>query len=407
MLHLLFGDTVLAVSTVLAAYMGGLALGSFWSGRVVDRRARVLPLYALLEVGIAGSAVLLPVVLDMLQPLYVWTYRQLHEQFWLFTAARVALAFALLCVPTTLMGATLPVLSRYVVRSTATLGWKVGTLYALNTGGAVVGCFAAGYVLLGRYGLTRTVWIGAALNLAIALVVWVGRRWEPAVAGTTADHPRAAAGEPGVGAAGAPALDHGTVRVVLWCFAGSGFAALSYEVVWARALTFFIGNSTYAFSAMLTTFLCGLALGSLLGARAADRRPRPAAAARRPAGGDRRLRTGEHRHPRPAVLWARRLVGRLHERLLGHAALAHVRQDLRGHPPADRRHGGSLPAGEQGRRPRALGRRARGRDRLRRQHAGRDRRLPGQRASRRFPSWACTAAWPSRRSRAWGSAACS
>src|SRR5262245_45472753 len=282
MLHLLFGDTVLAVSTVLACFMGGLALGSFWSGRVVDRRARLLPLYALLEAGIGVSAILVPVALDALTPVYVWSHRLLHDSFWLFNVVRVTLAFSLLAVPTILMGATLPVLSRYLVRNTATLGWSVGTLYALNTGGAVVGCFAAGYVLLGRYGLTRTVWIGAALNLAIALVVWVGHRWAPEAARGPMPPPapdeadRALIGyRPGTVR---PLLSAPwTVRRLLWCFALSGFPALAYEVIWTRALTFFIGNSTYAFSAMLTTFLCGLALGSLAGATWSDRGHNPLA----------------------------------------------------------------------------------------------------------------------------------
>src|SRR5215475_5752025 len=180
MLHLLFGDTVLAVSTVLASFMAGLALGSFWSGRYVDRRPRVLPLYAGLEAGIGVSAVAVPVVLQALTPLYIWLYQALHASFWLFSVVRFLLAFGLLFIPTTLMGATLPVLSRYMVRHTATLGWRVGTLYALNTGGAVLGCFLAGYVLIGRFGLSQTVWLGAALNLTIALVVWVVQRYTEA-----------------------------------------------------------------------------------------------------------------------------------------------------------------------------------------------------------------------------------
>src|SRR6266446_5460622 len=268
MLHLLFGDTVLAVSTVLASFMAGLALGSFWSGRYIDRRPRVLALYAGLEAGIGVSAVALPVVLQALTPLYVWLHQYLHASIWLFSVVRFLLAFGLLFVPTTLMGATLPVLSRYMVRHTATLGWRVGTLYGLNTAGAVLGCFLAGYVLIGRLGLAQTVWIGAALNLAIALVVWVVQRYaeeEPheseAPMSTPEDTPQAAY-----------VYDRKTVHRVLWSFALSGYTALSYEVLWTRALTFFIGNSTYAFSAMLTTFLCGLALGSFVCARLSDRR---------------------------------------------------------------------------------------------------------------------------------------
>jgi len=268
MLHLLFGDTVLAVSTVLASFMAGLAMGSFWIGRYIDRRRRVLAVYAGLEAGIGLSAILFPVVLQGVTPLYVWLHQSLSSSFWLFSLARFFLAFGLLCVPTALMGATLPVLSRYLVQSSATLGWNVGVLYALNTGGAVLGCFMAGYVLIGSVGLSRTVWIGAALNFAIAHVVLVGQRWIE-----TSDARDVPSPSPGVAAPAVALYDAGTVRRVLWSFALAGCAALSYEVIWTRALTFFIGNSTYAFSAMLTTFLCGLALGSVLIARVSDRSP--------------------------------------------------------------------------------------------------------------------------------------
>lgn len=267
MLYLLFGDTVLAVSTVLASFMTGLALGSWWSGRYVDRRQRVLTLYAGLEAGIGVSALALPVALQALTPLYVWLYQHLHTAVWLFSVVRFLLAFGLLFVPTTLMGATLPVLSRYMVHNTATLGWRVGLLYALNTAGAVLGCLLAGYVLIGRLGLAQTVWLGAALNVAIALVVWVVQRY-------TAEEMQEPEAPQYLAAEAPPApyvYDRQTVRRVLWGFALSGYAALSYEVLWTRALTFFIGNSTYAFSAMLTTFLCGLALGSFVCARFSDR----------------------------------------------------------------------------------------------------------------------------------------
>src|SRR5215470_13457985 len=265
MLHLLFGDTVLAVSTVLASFMAGLALGSFWIGRYIDRRQSVLAVYALLEAGIGLSALAFPVVLQALTPLYIWLHQSLSSSVWLFSLVRFLLAFSLLCLPTALMGATLPVLSRYLVQTSDTLGRSVGVLYALNTGGAVLGCFLAGYVLIGSVGLSRTVWIGAALNFAIAFIACVGQRWIETPGARTASAP----GDP-VPVAGF-FYDDTIVRRVLWSFALAGFAALSYEVIWTRALTFFVGNSTYAFSAMLTTFLCGLALGSALVTRFSDR----------------------------------------------------------------------------------------------------------------------------------------
>jgi spermidine synthase len=266
LLNLLFGDTVLAMSTVLASFMAGLALGGFWGGRIIDRRSHVLTIYAALEVGIGLAALLLLVALKAITPLYIWLHQQLHTTFYLFSLLRFLLAFSLLLLPTTLMGATLPVLSRYVVRAHATLGRNMGLLYALNTAGAVLGCFAAGYVLIGSVGLYQTVSLGAALNLAIGLAVWGLRH--------RAGEGLPIAAEPTMSArwlTEEPVYHANVVRLVLWSFACSGFAALSYEVIWTRALVFFIGNSTYAFSAMLTTFLCGLALGSLALARVSDR----------------------------------------------------------------------------------------------------------------------------------------
>jgi spermidine synthase len=267
LLTLVFGDTVLAVSTVLAAFMAGLALGGFWGGRRIDLQRRVLPIYAGLEAGIGLTALVLPLLLQAMTPVYTWLHQHLHTTFYLFSLLRFLLAFCVLLVPTTLMGATLPVLSRYAVRTYATLGWSVGTLYALNTAGAVAGCFLAGYVLIGTLGLYQTVSIGAALNLAIALLVWLLHRY---AAPASAPAPVSVA-TPATAPQQAPVYSPEVVRLVMGSFAVAGFAALSYEVLWTRALAFFIGNSTYAFSAMLSTFLCGLALGSFLLARYSDR----------------------------------------------------------------------------------------------------------------------------------------
>src|SRR5207245_9929302 len=116
MLHLLFGDTVLAVSTVLASFMAGLAAGSFWIGRYIDRRrGRVLAVYAGLEAGIGLSALLFPVVLKELTSLYVWLYQTLSSAFCLFSLLRFLLAFSLVCVPSALTGSNLPVLACYLV----------------------------------------------------------------------------------------------------------------------------------------------------------------------------------------------------------------------------------------------------------------------------------------------------
>jgi spermidine synthase len=174
--------------------------------------------------------------------------------------ARFALAFAILLVPCTLMGATLPLLSRAVLHDSKHAARGAGLLYAVNTFGAMLGCFTAGFVLLRTIGLSRTSMVAAGLNLAVGVVAIVlGRRSTLPVAAPTP----------------APAGDPPRVAAACTVLAVSGFTALGYEVLWTRAHEQFVHNSTYAYSAMLVTFLFGIALGSAIAAPLAERSRRP------------------------------------------------------------------------------------------------------------------------------------
>jgi len=271
MLTVVFGNTVFAVSTVLAAFMTGLALGSFLFGRAVDRRGNPLRVYALLEMGIALSAVLLTALLWHINPATVWVQRALSDNALLLILARYLVSFSLLIVPSTLMGGTLPVLSKFVVEHESSLGRHVGGLYALNTLGAAAGCYAAGFLFIGRIGLNRTVAIAVFLNLCVGVLAW----WLGARAVMTEKPKRVSPAEARVGseAEGGRAA-RSLRRLVLCAMALSGFAALGYEVVWTKGLTFALGNSVYAFASMLTTFLIGLAVGSILCSWLVDRAKR-------------------------------------------------------------------------------------------------------------------------------------
>ncbi len=277
MLVTIFGNTTFAVSTVLSAYMTGLAIGSYAFGRLIDRRGgKALLIYALLQTGVAVSAVLLTMALWNVTPVLVWVQRALSESAVHLAVVRYLIVFSLLVVPTTLMGGTLPVLSKFLVERRSSLGRYVGVLYALNTLGAALGCFAAGFLLIGRLGLDLTVWSAAALNLGIGAVSWaLARRRGVATGGLSvgerAASPIGSSGLPGPeetgGGDGGPSLR----TLVLFAMAFSGFAALGYEVIWTKALIFSLGNSVYAFATMLTTFLIGLALGSLFCSWLVDR----------------------------------------------------------------------------------------------------------------------------------------
>ena len=145
MLGLVFGHTVFAITTVLAAFMAGLGLGSYLFGRIADRHPHPLRLYGLLGAGIGISVLLTPTLFSQAERIYISLHRSLGLSFFAFSLAQFLLIFVILLVPTTLMGATLPVLSRFFVHEIAALGGQIGRLYALNTLGAVLGTYAAGF----------------------------------------------------------------------------------------------------------------------------------------------------------------------------------------------------------------------------------------------------------------------
>jgi len=278
MLVVVFGTSVYAVSTVLAAFMAGLAIGSVGFGRRIDRGGNGLRTYAGLELGIGLFALAFPLILGGLEGLHTQLYRALEGSPYAFALARFVIGFLVLLVPTTLMGGTLPVLSKSVVRELSGVGRGVGSLYALNTFGAVAGVILAAFVLIEQLGVRGTTWLAAAINVTIAGVAWWlarGRAMGDASAAVAAAAP--AAGRSGVGEERTPSPL--LARLVFWGYAVSGFTALGYEVVWTRLLSMALGlTTTQSLSAILVVFLFGLAAGGAVGARLVDRWRRPYAA---------------------------------------------------------------------------------------------------------------------------------
>jgi spermidine synthase len=275
-----FGGSAFAIATVLAAYMAGLALGSTVFGRSIDRRGHPLVVYGLLEGGIALWAVLLPTLLALLDHVYAGIYRSVSPGFYGLSLIRFALSFVILLVPTTLMGGTLPVLGKLLFTNWKGLGTRAGLLYAANTLGAVLGTAAGGFLLLPAMGLRGATWLAVILNFGVAIAaVLASRRFRYDAPATTVS-PNAA---DVVAAPVEETKPRGTAspdrlrRAVLIVYAASGFAALAYEVAWTKTLSMILGTTNYAFTSMLTTFLLGLAVGSLLFARLADRYGRPEA----------------------------------------------------------------------------------------------------------------------------------
>ncbi len=249
MLGLVFGATTLAVSTVLAAFMGGLALGSALAGRLAARIRKPLGTYGWMEIAIAVYALLVPFLFRWIDDVYALIWQQFQPGFFAFSLWRFLLSSLVLLVPTTLMGATLPVLAAALVHSSQRNSNSVARLYACNLAGAILGTLAAGFVLLPALGVRTTIAVAAVLNVIVGVVAIILQRRTRPISHFERDP---------------VALENPDKTVSFWLFAAvaSGFVTISTQVSWTRILTMIIGSSTYAFSIVVALFLIGLAVGA-------------------------------------------------------------------------------------------------------------------------------------------------
>ena len=264
LLTLVMGNTHYSVATVLTAFMGGLALGSFLGGRLIDRGFDPLKVYAFLEFCIGVYCFFVPALTDLALPLFKWIYAHYQDTYPQTAALRFLVCGVILLAPTAFMGATLPALSKFVARDTAFIGRDVGGLYAVNTFGAVLGALSSAFVLMPWLGLRTTIGFAAAVNMAIALavVLFVSR--------SRGGGREPAAENPPELAEANPAEKSGIDRqrlLILWVFGFSGVAAMVYQVAWNRIFSLVLGSSVYAFSLIVTTFILGLALGAVVFSR--------------------------------------------------------------------------------------------------------------------------------------------
>ena len=261
MLGWVFGVTTYAASAVWATFMAGLAGGSFVAGKAAGRLRRPLAWFGAAEVSIGISAAASEFLFQYLQRLYVAIYPQLPDSLSALTAVRLVISVVLLAVPTTLMGATLPLVLSASTFVSSRLGGQVGLLYGSNAAGAIVGTLAAGLYLIPDLGIHRMFLIAAGLNLTVGATAIIASRLgvdalvsTPAAASQPAELARAQLAESDRPPRG--------LWLVLATFALSGAVSLALEVIWLRVLILFLRPTVYAFSLMLAAILGGIALGS-------------------------------------------------------------------------------------------------------------------------------------------------
>jgi spermidine synthase len=262
LLSLVFGVTVYAASTVLAGFMAGLGVGSLVAGRYASRVSRPLVAFGIAEALVGCTAFGTPFLLEILTGAWVAIHPSLPSSLAVLTVIRFVVASLVLIVPTSLMGATLPLVIKSAVARNQQVGGRIGVLYAVNTSGAIVGALSAGFYFISELGVARSFQIAAAINLLIGVIAIAAAYGVPK---QPVDAPAASPGATGQ-------RSSNVQRLVLWTFFASGLMSLALEIVWFRMLVVFLRPTAYAFTIMLACVLAGIALGSALAAPLLRRR---------------------------------------------------------------------------------------------------------------------------------------
>ena len=254
LLELFFGVTMVSVTLIVGAFMTGLGLGSLAGGRLARKVKNTLLIYGLLELGIA--------VFGAMSQTLIFSIGQLtagSPPAWVFF-----ISFAILLIPTTLMGMTLPLLTQSFVYRVDTAGSVIGILYGINTLGAAFGAGLAGYVLIGAYGFDVTIYIAVALNATVGLFAVFMSRWKASDVQPLTPETETPA----------PTSQWGYKTILAASFL-VGFIGLGFEMLWVRILHIVNKSTAYSFPSILFIYLLGLALGGYIFGRAADKSKNP------------------------------------------------------------------------------------------------------------------------------------
>ncbi len=261
-LSLVFGVTVYAASTVLAAFMAGLAIGSALAGRVLTRGRSPLAAFGLAEILVGVTGLLSPLLLDAASSLYLALHQASPDSLSVLTVARLVSSFMILIVPTAMMGITLPLLSAAVSAPGQSNSTNISLLYAINTLGAMTGTLLSGMTLIPAIGIQRSFMLAATLNVVVGVIaMWMSRA-------VPVNLPEG--GHHSVGSVEGDAVVSGLSRIDTWplrvVVIVSGFASLGLEIIWFRLMLQFVIATTEAFTAMLATVLGGIAFGGVIAA---------------------------------------------------------------------------------------------------------------------------------------------
>jgi spermidine synthase len=273
-LVLVFGNTTQAISAILTGFFGGMAIGSVLGGRIADRVRSPLRMYAFLELLVVLAVLATQVWFGGIKEVYGGAFEALSANPTALALVRFALALAALGPATVFMGATLPTLSRYLVRHHGSLGHEFGLLYMVNTLGAIYGALFSGVFLIELLGLRATLLVGVVFSGAAGVAALLLSRRphrQP-----DADEPAAAVGSGDVSSSVGGSRRARPMLALAVAFV-SGLTSLGYQNLWNRLLAVGTGARSYVFTAILIVFLVGITVGAYLFSRYLHRTRYPVA----------------------------------------------------------------------------------------------------------------------------------
>ncbi len=256
-----------SVAIIVAAYMLGLGLGSLVGARLSDRLSsrQALTLFAVLEICVATYAFLSPTLL----------YNVLYKRFgWMYADLWVAalLHVLTLVLPTLLMGMTLPLMTRVLVRHGTVAPRSISLLYGCNMLGAALGAVLAPWWLMPFVGVRGVCSIGAATNFLVAVMALRMRDEVSSTQPSTMDQPSKTPVLPSQNTSG-----KAEASLTVWSllYFSSGLIAIGLEIVWFRILEVAVKSTSFTFGTVLATYLACMAVGSIVGSRKVNRMVNP------------------------------------------------------------------------------------------------------------------------------------
>lgn len=262
-LSLFLGNTTYAQTIVLSTFLGGLAIGNYFIGKKIDYIKNQLFVYGLIELIIGVYCLVFPTIISVSENVF---YQLSSEEFLvnnqiIYLLIKFIISTSVMILPTILMGGTLPTLTKYFTEKIESIRKENGSLYFLNSFGAVVGVFFAGFILIKNFGIDTTILIAAILNLFIGIISIILSSLKVKVDASDITKEESITYEKFNIEKN---ITNRLLKILILTAGLSGFSSLSYEVLWTRILISIFGSSTYSFSLMLIAFISGITVGSFI-----------------------------------------------------------------------------------------------------------------------------------------------